>query len=258
MSESEELIVLELFLKDPGIYLKEVQEKLFNLCGKWVCFATICNTAKRLGLTRQKMKKIAFKRSDILRAQYMVEIQEFDPEMLVFVDETGCDKRKSARLFGYGIRGLTPVTDHLLTYSDRISAIGAISTRGVEDVYLVEGTVNGDTFLNFVQRSLLNIIQPFNGTNARSVVVLDNASIHHVEAVCSLISAAGALVRFLPPYSPDLDPIEEVFSKVKGYLTENEMIFKVTREPRLIILEAFSTVTKSDCISYIKHSGYID
>ena len=88
------------------------------------------------------------------------------------------------------------------------------------------------------------------------MVVLDNASIHHVEAVCSLISAAGALVRFLPPYSPDLDPIEEVFSKVKGYLTENEMIFNVTREPS--ILEAFSTVTKSDCISYIKHSGYID
>ncbi len=103
-----------------------------------------------------------------------------------------------------------------------------MSTRGIEDVYLAEGSVNGDTFVQFIQRSLLNIIQPFDGNNPRSVVVLNNASIHHVDAVCELISAAGALVRFLPPYSPDLNPIEELFSKVKGYLKENEIAHQVT------------------------------
>ena len=79
-----------------------------------------------------------------------------------------------------------------------------MTTRGIEDTYLIEGNVNGDIFLQFVQRCLLNIIQPFDGNNARSVVVLDNASIHCVDAVVELITAAGALVRFLPPYSPDL------------------------------------------------------
>ena len=158
------------------------------------------------------------------------------------------------RQFGYGIRGITPTSHHLLCYGDRISAIGVISMRGVEDVYIVEGNVDGDMFLRFVQTSLLNTIQPFDGNNSRSVVVLDNASIHHMEAVCDLISAAGALIRFLPPYSPDLNPIEEVFSKVKGYLIENEIAYKSTSEPTIIILEAFGSVTKQDCINYIKHS----
>ena len=176
--------------------------------------------------------------------------------MLIFIDETGSDRRKSMRQFSYGLRGITPVTHHLLSYGERISAIGTVSTRGVEDVYLVEGSVDGDMFLRFVERSLLDIIQPFDGTNSISVVILDNASIHHVDEVCSLISATGALIRFLPPYSPDLNPIEEVFSKVKSYLIDNEIAYKTTHNPRLIILEAFASVTTQDCCNYIKHSGY--
>ena len=178
LSEMEELTVLQLFNK-PGIYLKAVQEELFSVSGKWVNCSTICRTAQRLGLTRQKMKKLAIQQSDTLRAQYMAEIEAFDPNMLVFIDETGCDKRNSKCLFGYGIRGITPITHHLLGGGKRISAIGVMSTRGLEDVYLVEGSVNGDTFLHFIQRSLLNIIKPFDGNNPRSVVILDNASIHH-------------------------------------------------------------------------------
>ena len=115
------------------------------------------------------MKKYAIRRSEILIAQYMAEIEAFDPEMLVFIDETGCDRRNSIRQVGYGIRGITPITHRLLIYGKRISgkrisAIGVMSTRGVEDVYQVEGNVNGDIFLNFVQRCLLNVIQPFDGT----------------------------------------------------------------------------------------------
>ena len=61
----------------------------------------------------------------------MAEIEAFDPEMLVFIDETGCDRRNSIRQVGYGIRGITPITHRLLIYGKRISAIGVMSTRGV-------------------------------------------------------------------------------------------------------------------------------
>ena len=64
---------------------------------------------------------------------------------------------------------------------------------------------------------------------------MDNASIRHVDAVVELITAAGALVRFVPPYSPDLNPIEEVFSKIKAFLKENESAYQATSEPRILV-----------------------
>ena len=204
------------------------------------------------------MKKIAIRRSEVLRAKYMAEIEAFDPDMLVFLDRTGCDKRNSIRQFGYGLRGITPVTHKLDIYRKRISAIGVMTRRDIEDTYLIEGNVNGDIFLQFVQRCLLNIIQPFDGNNARSVVVLDNASIHRVDAVVELVTAAGALVRFLSPYSPDLNPIEEVFSKIKAFLKENESAYQATSEPRILVAHAFASVSCEDCIKYIRHAGYME
>ena len=114
------------------------------------------------------------------------------------------------RKYGYGLRGLTPISYRLCLGGKRISAIGVLTTRGIEDSYIVEGNVNADIFLRFTERTLLPILLPFDGDNPRSVVIFDNATIHHVESVISLISAAGALVRFLPPYSPDLNPLEEL------------------------------------------------
>ena len=138
LSEFEELTALQTFLDKPGMYLREIQQELYDVTGSWYSCATICRTAKRLGLSRQKMKRVAVQRSEIKRAEYIAEIQEFKPEMFLFIDETGSDRRNSIRKYGYGLRGLTPVTQHLCVYGNRISAIGVLSTRGIEDSYIVE------------------------------------------------------------------------------------------------------------------------
>ena len=83
----------------------------------------------------------------------------------------------------------------------RYSAIGILSTEGVEDVYITDGTVDGDKFLEFVRQNLLPLLMPFNGQNPNSIVILDNASIHHVDQVVELITSVGALIRF-PPLIP--------------------------------------------------------
>jgi len=257
LSDFEEMTVLQTFLDKPGLYLREVQQELFDVTGSWYDCSTICRTAKRLGLSRQKMKLTAIQRSEVKRAEYISEIQEFKPEMLVFIDETGSDRRNSIRKYGYGLRGLTPISYRLCLGGKRISAIGVLTTRGIEDSYIVEGNVNADIFLRFIERSLLPVLLPFDGDNPRSVVIFDNATIHHVESVISLISAAGALVRFLPPYSPDLNPLGESFSKVKHYLRDNEISYQSTSHPRLLVAEAFTTVTQENCLKYMSHAGYI-
>ena len=104
-----------------------------------------------------------------------------------------------------------------------------------------------------VDRCLVPILQPFNGSNA---VVMDNAEIHHVERVIISIHNTGAIIRFLPPYSPDYNPLEESFSKVKSFLKANELSYDITSEPRLLIAMAFNSITTENCAGYIRHAGY--
>ena len=97
---------------------------------------------------------------------------------------------------------------------------------------------------------------PFDGVNSHSVVILDNASIHHLAAVQELINSVGALIKFLPPYSPDLMPLEEVFAEVKQQITDYNHTMQST-EPTVLITQAFSSVSVSNCLSYVRHAGYI-
>jgi len=103
-------------------------------------------------------------------------------------------------------------------------------------------------------KSLLrNLYYPFNSINPQSVVVMDNWSIHPVERVVELIESTGALVIFLPPYSPDFNPIEEAFAKAKAYLKANEMVVQATDDISEMVLMAFA---QEDCLGWIEHSGY--
>lgn len=104
----------------------------------------------------------------------------YNPRMILWVDETGCDRRKLIRDYGYGIRGIPP-RDHTLKLSGkRYSVIAIMSTDGVEDIYIQEGNVTGEVFLDFVRRCLIPVLMPFNSHNQKSIVIMDNASVHKV------------------------------------------------------------------------------
>ena len=186
----------------------------------------------------------------------MVQVQCIPANCFVWVDETESDHGDSRRKTGYGLRGIPPVSFQLRVRSSRISAVSCITTDGVEDLYLTEGSVNGDAFMEFVHQSLLPVLKTFNGQNTKSIVLLYNASIHHVEKVQEAVNGVGAILWFLPLYSPDLNPIEECFSKVKKFLTCNSVAFQSTDSPRVLVTAAFATVTKEDCLGYIQHAGY--
>ena len=234
----------------------ELQAVLRHVCGMNVSLAVICQTLKKMGLTRQRLKSIVVRRSDKERAKFMVQVQCIPANCFVWVDETESDHGDSRRKTGYGLRGIPPVSFQLRVRSSRISAVSCITTDGVEDLYLTEGSVNGDAFMEFVHQSLLPVLKTFNGQNTKSIVLLYNASIHHVEKVQEAVNGVGALLWFLPLYSPDLNLIEECFSKVKKFLTCNSVAFQSTDSPRVLVTAAFATVTKEDCLGYIQHAGY--
>ena len=93
---------------------------------------------------------------------------------------------------------------------EHVSGIAVISVNGLLDISVVNGIVDGDRFYSFVLKRLLPHLMPFNGLNPHSVVVMDN---YHVEGITSMIEDVGALVHFLPPYSPDFNPLRRCFQR---------------------------------------------
>ena len=118
--------------------------------------------------------------------------------------------------------------------------------------------MNSDKFFDFIRGTLIPNMQPFDGSNSKSIVILDNCSIHHVEPVKELLQDAGILLIFLPPYSPDYNPIEETFSSIKYYLKDHDEILQTLQEPDVmtIVKAAFDNVTAQDCNSWITDCGY--
>ena len=256
LGDPEELCIVESLLANPAMYLSELQEELFQTTGLKVSISTIFRTVRRLGFTRKKLRNVALQQSEVRRNEFMEEMSYLDAKMIVWLDETGTDKRKERRLYGYNLRGITPTSYKLTVYGKRLSSIAIMSTRGIEDFDTYEGNINGDIFCSFIERCLTPILQPFNGSNERSVVVMDNASIHHVDKVAKAIQSTGAIIRFLPPYSPDYNPIEESFAKLKAFTKSNEVAFNATTSPHLLVAMGFNTITIEDCLGYIRHAGY--
>ena len=127
-----------------------------------------------------------------------------------------------------------------------------MSVRGVLDVKTVRGTCTGDTFYDFVHGHLMPHLMPFSGVNPHSVVVLDNCAIHNVAEVKTVLEEVGILVHYFPPYSPDFNPIEETFSKVKYELrVHNEDITDI----ETLLLNRFTSIRTEDCRGWVEHTG---
>lgn len=186
----------------------------------------------------------------------MAQALLYNKEMYVWLDETGCDRRNYMRKYGYALKGQVPQCHRLLVRGERISAIAAIATDGLVSLQLTTGTVNSDIFYDFIRGSVIPQMNPFDGCSPKSIVIMDNCTIHHVSEVKAMFADACIPVFFLPPYSPDYNPIEETFSYVKSYLRKHDDILQLLSDPCSIVESAFTSITQHHCLQWIAHSGY--
>lgn len=255
-TEEEEIFIVGLIYENPSMFLDEIVAEIDDTMKLKVSLSTVCRLLKRYGMTRKKIRQVALQRCSILRGMYIAHIDNFSTSMFVWLDETGTDKRDQFRKYGYSLRGVTPTYNRLLTRGQRINAIASMSTEGIFELELVKGSVNGDIFFDFLRGSLIPSMQKF--PNPHSVLLMDNCAIHHTQEVTEVLQQAGIVTIYLPPYSPDLMPLEESFSCVKNYLRRHDDLLQVISDPSDIIKEAFySSLTKDNCRAWIHHAGYI-
>lgn len=251
ITASAQLFIMNIVIEKPGIYLKEIKKEIMDFMELDISISAICKFLKANGFTRQKLRTVATQQDAFLREKFILDVSVYSPGMLVFVDETGADQRNRFRKYGYSLRGKPAVNSTLLFRGERISAIACMSINGLIDVTMSRESSTGDVFYDFVQTHLIPHLMPFNGINSHSVVILDNCSIHHCSEVVSSLNDIGVLVHFLPPYSPDLNPIEEAFSKVKAELK----CCDETYDTEIALLASFNTITDADCKGWISHPG---
>lgn len=169
------------------------------------------------------------------------------PEQLVFLDETWA-KTNMTRTRGRAPRGIRLVDyvphGHWIT----TTLLAGLRLEGLTAPLVVNGPINGEIFLAYVQQHLAPTLKP------GDIVIMDNLSSHKVTGVRDAIEAAGASLQFLPPYSPDFNPIEQVFSKLKALLRKaGERTLSALWDRIGKLLDCFQP---AECRNYFRHSGY--
>jgi transposase len=170
-----------------------------------------------------------------------------DPAKLVFIDETWA-KTNMTRTHGYAPRGERLVDAAPHGHWHTTTFVGALTARGFIAPLVIDGAVNGDVFKAYVEQALVPELR------RGDVVVMDNLSSHTVAGVRAAIEGAGCRLLYLPPYSPDLNPIENAFSKLKRLLrAAAERTFEGLGRAIGRLLDEFRP---DECRRYLRHCGY--
>ncbi len=170
-----------------------------------------------------------------------------DPNRVVFVDETAANTQ-SDRRYGYGPRGKPVVGRVPHGHYKSLTFTAALRADGLTACQILDGPMNGDRFESYVREVLVPTLR------AGDVVVMDNLPCHKQVRVRLLIEGAGCRLRLLPPYSPDLNPIEKAFAKLKRVLRTDG--WRTVPALQAGLRAAKDLFRADECGNYIRHCGY--
>ena len=151
-------------------------------------------------------------------------------------------------MYGRAPRGQRAVGSTPINYGQNLTLIGALSRQGLDALLTIEGATDGEVFRAYTER----ILRP--RLRAGDIVVMDNLGAHKVSGIREAIEARGARLIYLPPYSPDLSPIERCWSKIKTAL--RGIGARTRRKLERAIKRALEMITESDALAWFAHCGY--
>ena len=170
-----------------------------------------------------------------------------DPSHLVFIDETGV-ATNMVRRYGRCPRGERLIAKVPHGHWKTMTLVAALRIDGIKAPYVMDGAMDGAAFLTYVERVLAPMLRE------GDIVFLDNLRPHKVNGVADAIEAAGATIRYLPAYSPDLNPIEQAFAKLKSALRKGAA--RTVKTLLKLIGKLLKTFAPDECANYFRHAGY--
>ena len=181
------------------------------------------------------------------RDEWRARQSQLDPRDLVFLDETWATTNMTRRY------GRAPKSERLVGVAPHghwktITFTAALTADGLIAPMTLDGAMTGDCFLAYIRQVLVPALRP------GQVVVMDNLSSHKRVGVREALEAAGCRLLYLPPYSPDLNPIEQAFAKLKSLLRRQEE--RTVAGLKAFLGQALDLFSPEECQNYLCHSGY--
>lgn len=211
--------LLEQLIWKPGMTLEEMVVYLWDEFESLTTTSSISRTLRSAGWSKKKARAIAKGRSEDLRDFYLHSISHFHSYQVVYVDESGCDKRIGFRRTAWSPLGVTPLQVTQFHRGQRYQILPAYSQDGIVLSRIFKGTTDSAMFEDFIEQLLHHC-------DDNSVLVMDNASFHRSDRIEQMCSAARVKLCYLPPYSPDLNPIEEFFAELKAFIKKNWKVYE--------------------------------
>ena len=199
------------------------------------------------GLDAQKKTLVASEQDPVARASWWAELATYDPADFVFLDESSTSIALTRR-YARAPRGQRAYGQVPRNHGRPTTLLAALSPAGLGAAMTLEGAANTAAFLAYVREVLAPTLRP------GQLVIVDNVSFHRADAIRDAIAAAGCVLLFLPPYSPDFNPIEQAFSKLKAHLRKAAARTQAALETA--IADALATITAADALGWFRHCGY--
>jgi transposase len=217
MTKRDEDLLIQFLARNPTANQEEMRWFLWEECGIRVSQSTISRFLNRVKWSRKKARRVSKQMSLALRRAYLADLADIRAEQMVFLDESLFNEVTGWRLMAWAPIGVEGRYLGDRTRGSTWSVLAAYSTTGYLPCVVVrEGYFNTEAFVQWVTEDLLPHCNAYPGPN--SVIIMDNASSHCNPAVEEAILAKGCQVRYLPPYSPDLNPIELSWSVLKAWV----------------------------------------
>ena len=249
-------ILMKMLLDEPEGTMLEAYAKFCTETGMDVHYSTVLRAAKRLGFTRGALRGFAAARDAEAALEFKAMIvSRYLPEQLMFIDETAKDPRDMNRTFGWALRGRTPMASKgMLPRGLRRSALCGLDIKGFVNWYIITGTFKKVQFLEAVRTTVLPHMEPFPGK--RSVLILDNASIHHGPELRAMVEAKNCILHYTPPYCFDCTPLDNgAFGWVRRYLQKRKEL--LSRNLTKALHAAFNAVQPRHARSFFKNCLYL-
>lgn len=228
--------MLTLIDENPTLYLDETRASIYRRTGKWVSLQTIASDLKsRLSLSLKKTRTVHPNQSADLRARYLHAVGGLRPEMMVFLDECAIQERSLRRVNGWARVGYRTKRMPWSRGGKRYSLLPAIFKGGILALACQEGSFHRKEFVSFLKHKLFPVMNPY--PQANSVLIMDNARIHHGGEIAELAEEKGIRIIYLPPYSPDLNPIEKAFSVLKSLFRRTQALSLAANDEKIEVIE---------------------